>query len=84
MAFFCLGVYLCPAHIETHWDDSVWGLCSTCDIVVCPRNLDITVWTAQSHLPGGDHVQDGEAFDFNETRLQPLGEYQVSRSHAEK
>ena len=45
--------------------------------MVCDCNLDITVWAAQSHLPGCDHVQDGEAFHFHETGLQPPGEYQV-------
>lgn len=38
----------------------------------------LNVLTAQSGLPGRDHVQDGETLDLGEARLQPPGEHQVS------
>lgn len=37
----------------------------------------LNVLTAQSGLPGRDHVQDGEALHLSEARLQPPGEHQV-------
>lgn len=35
------------------------------------------VLTGQRHLPGGDHVQDGEEFHLHETWLVQAGGYQV-------
>lgn len=37
----------------------------------------LNVLTAQSGLPGHDHVQNGEALHLGEARLQPPGEHQV-------
>lgn len=34
--------------------------------------------TAQSHLSGGDYVQDGKTLNVYETRFQPTGEHTVS------